>query len=77
MAEMRFSGVNYRCTTSGTWLMTQTRTSLVPDSREFTLSMIADREKQKKSGNIVTVCQFKNLGRHDDPNFTAWVKSLG
>lgn len=78
LAEMKFSGVNYRTRGAGAnWLMTQSRTSLTPDTRHFGLGMHASREKQKKSGNIVTVAQFKNLGRHEDLAFRDWVLSLG
>jgi hypothetical protein len=77
MAEMKFSGVNMRTPTSGKWLITQTRTSLAPDSRMFNISMVAAREKQKTSGNIVTVAQFKNLGRHKNPEFFEFVKTIG
>lgn len=76
LAEMRFTGVNYRSSTAGRWLMTQSRTSLVPDTRAFTLAMSCSREKQK-SGNIVTVASFRNLGRHKDVKFAEWVLSLG
>ena len=77
LAEMRFSGVNYRASTSGRWLISQSRSSLAPDSRHSMLAMTASREKQKKSGNIVTVASFKNLGKHKDPEFLEWVLSLG
>jgi len=77
LAEMKFSGVNMRSATSGRWLITQTRTSLVPDSRLFTIGMTAVREKQKNSGNIVTVAVFKNHGRHEDKEFISWVQSIG
>lgn len=77
LTEMKFSGVNMRSATSGRWLITQTRTSLVPDSRLFTLGMTAVREKQKTSGNIVTVAVFKNHGRHGDKEFISWVQSIG
>jgi chemotaxis protein histidine kinase CheA len=77
LAEMRFSGVNYRATSSGRWLISQSRSSLAPDSRHSMLAMTASREKQKKSGNIVTVASFKNLGKHKDPEFLEWVLSLG
>jgi hypothetical protein len=77
IAELKLGGVNYRSSSSGRWLMTQSRTSLVPDTRSFTLAMTCVREKQVKSGNIVTVASFKNLGAHDDAGFDAWVKSLG
>ncbi len=40
------------------------------------LGLTCNREKQK-SGNIVTVASFKNLGRHKDVGFTQWVLSLG
>lgn len=76
LAEMRFTGVNYRSSTAGRWLMTQSRTSLVPDSRHFMLGMTCSRDKQK-SGNIVTVANFRNLGRHKDVKFIDWVMSLG
>jgi len=77
LAEMRFSGVNYRSTTSGKWLITQSRSSLAPDTRLSLLALSASREKQKKSGNIVTVASFKNLGKHKDADFRDWVLSLG
>jgi hypothetical protein len=77
LAEMKFSGVNYRAATAGKWLLTQTRTGLAPDSRFFMLAFHATREKQKKSGNIVTTANFKNLGKHKDEKFTEWVLSLG
>lgn len=76
LAEMRFTGVNYRTSTSGKWLMAQSRTSLLPDTRYYTLGMSCTRDKQK-SGNIVTVAQLKNLGRHKDQEFAKWVLSLG
>lgn len=76
LAEMKFTGVNYRSATAARWLMTQSQTSLIPDSRAFMLGLTCSREKQK-SGNIVTVASFKNLGRHKDPGFTQWVLSLG
>jgi hypothetical protein len=76
LAEMKFTGVNYRSSSAGRWLMTQSRTSLVPDTRAYMLGMSCSREKQK-SGNIVTVASFKNLGRHKDPKFVDWVLSLG
>jgi hypothetical protein len=76
LAEMKFTGVNYRSATAARWLMTQSQTSLIPDSRAFMLGLTCNREKQK-SGNIVTVASFKNLGRHKDPGFTQWVLSLG
>ena len=76
IAEMKFTGVNYRSSSAGRWLMTQSRTSLIPDSRAFMLGLTCNREKQK-SGNIVTVASFKNLGRHKDVGFTQWVLSLG
>jgi hypothetical protein len=76
LAEMRFTGVNYRTSTSGKWLMAQSRTSLRPDTRGYMLGMSCARDKQK-SGNIVTVAQFKNLGAHKDMAFARWVLSLG
>lgn len=76
LAEMKFTGVNYRSSSAGRWLMTQSRTSLIPDTRAYMLGMSCSREKQK-SGNIVTVASFKNLGRHKDPKFVDWVLSLG
>ena len=76
LAEMKFTGVNYRSATAARWLMTQSQTSLIPDSRAFMIGLTCNREKQK-SGNIVTVASFKNLGRHKDPGFTQWVLSLG
>lgn len=75
LAEMRFSGVNFRSSSAGRWLMTQTRTSLAPDSRHFSIGMTCSREKQK-SGNIVTVASFRNQGRHKNPRFAEWVLSL-
>jgi hypothetical protein len=75
LAEMRFSGVNFRSSSAGRWLMTQTRTSLAPDSRHFSIGMTCSREKQK-SGNIVTVASFRNQGRHKNPRFIEWVMSL-
>jgi hypothetical protein len=75
LAEMRFSGVNFRSSSAGRWLMTQTRTSLAPDSRHFSIGMTCSREKQK-SGNIVTVASFRNQGRHKNPRFIEWVLSL-
>jgi len=77
LAEMKFTGVNYRASTAGKWLITQSRTSLAPDTRHYMLAFNASREKQKKSGNIVTVANFKNLGKHKDPKFLDWVCSLG
>ena len=76
LAEMKFTGVNYRSSTAARWLMTQSQTSLIPDTRMFMLGLTCSREKQK-SGNIVTVANFKNLGRHKDPGFAQWVTSLG
>ena len=76
LAEMKFTGVNYRASTAARWLMTQSQTSLIPDTRMFMLGLTCGREKQK-SGNIVTVANFKNLGRHRDPGFAEWVLSLG
>jgi hypothetical protein len=76
LAEMKFTGVNYRAATAARWLMTQSQTSLIPDTRMFMLGLTCSREKQK-SGNIVTVANFKNLGRHKDPGFAEWVLSLG
>jgi len=76
LAEMKFTGVNYRSSTAARWLMTQSQTSLIPDTRMFMLGLTCSREKQK-SGNIVTVANFKNLGRHKDPGFAEWVLSLG
>lgn len=76
LAEMKFTGVNYRSSTAARWLMTQSQTSLIPDTRLFMLGLACSREKQK-SGNIVTVANFKNLGRHKDPGFAEWVTSLG
>lgn len=76
LAEMKFTGVNYRASTAARWLMTQSQTSLIPDTRLFMLGLTCSREKQK-SGNIVTVANFKNLGRHKDPGFAEWVTSLG
>jgi hypothetical protein len=73
---MKFTGVNYRAATAARWLMTQSQTSLIPDTRMFMLGLTCSREKQK-SGNIVTVANFKNLGRHKDPGFAEWVLSLG
>lgn len=75
LAEMKFTGVNYRSSTAARWLMTQSQTSLIPDTRMFMLGLTCSREKQK-SGNIVTVANFKNLGRHKDPGFAQWVTSL-
>lgn len=76
LAEMKFTGVNYRAASAARWLMTQSHTSLRPDTRAFMLGLTCSREKQK-SGNIVTVANFKNLGRHKDVGFTEWVLSLG
>jgi hypothetical protein len=76
LAEMKFTGVNYRAATAARWLMTQSQTILIPDTRMFMLGLTCSREKQK-SGNIVTVANFKNLGRHKDPGFAEWVLSLG
>jgi hypothetical protein len=76
LAEMKFTGVNYRASTAARWLMTQSQTSLIPDTRMFMLGLTCSREKQK-SGNIVTVANFRNLGRHKDPGFAEWVLSLG
>lgn len=76
LAEMKFTGVNYRSSTAARWLMTQAQTSLLPDTRGFMLGFSCTREKQK-SGNIVTVANFKNLGRHKDPKFVEWIVSLG
>lgn len=76
IAEMKLGGVNYRSSSSGRWLMTQSRSSLIPDTRSFTLAMTCTREKQVKSGNIVTVAKFKNLGKHEDQSFDEWIKSL-
>lgn len=76
LAEMKFTGVNYRSSTAARWLMTQAQTSLLPDTRGYMLGLSCNREKQK-SGNIVTVASFKNLGRHKDPKFVEWIVSLG
>lgn len=76
LAEMKFTGVNYRSSTAARWLMTQSQTSLIPDTRLFTVGLTCNREKQK-SGNIVTVASFRNLGRHKDPGFAEWAMSLG
>lgn len=75
LAEMKFTGVNYRAASAARWLMTQSHTSLRPDTRAFMLGLTCSREKQK-SGSIVTVANFKNLGRHKDVGFTEWVLSL-
>jgi hypothetical protein len=77
IAEMKFAGVNYRSRgVAGNWLMTQSRGSLLPDTRLSMLAMSASREKQKKSGNIVTVAKFRNLGKHSDQEFADWILSL-